>query len=70
MDFMKFIREVMPLKVSSVTYFFNPAASTIPKWQILKLLRWMQNMNQSMWDHEMFYADRSARNEQHLLRQL
>jgi hypothetical protein len=27
-------------------------------------------MNQSMWDHEMFYADRSARNEQHLLRQL
>jgi hypothetical protein len=22
---------------------FNPIASTIPKWQMFKLLRWMQN---------------------------
>jgi hypothetical protein len=28
---------------------FNPLASTIPKWWTFKLLRWMQNLQESMW---------------------
>jgi hypothetical protein len=26
----------------------NPVTSTISKWQTFKLLRWMQNLNQSV----------------------
>jgi hypothetical protein len=29
-----------------------------------KLLRWMQNLYQSMWDHEILHADRSSKDEQ------
>jgi hypothetical protein len=28
--------------------------------ETLKLLRWMQNLHQSVWDHEILYADRSS----------
>jgi hypothetical protein len=31
---------------------------------IFKLLRRMRKLYQSTWDHEMFYADRSSKNEQ------
>jgi hypothetical protein len=31
---------------------FNPVSSTIPKWRTFKLLRWVQNLHQSTWNHE------------------
>jgi hypothetical protein len=34
--------------------FFSPAALIIPKWWALKYLRWRQNLDQSLWDHEFF----------------
>jgi hypothetical protein len=42
---------------------FNPVASTIPKWQTFKLLRWIQNFHQSVWDCVILYDDRSTFNE-------
>jgi hypothetical protein len=47
---------------------FNPVPSTIPKWRTFKLLRWMQNLHQSTWDHEILYTDRSSNDEQLLMR--
>jgi hypothetical protein len=47
---------------------FNPVPSTIPKWRTLKLLRWMQNLYQSTWDHEILYTDRFSKDEQRLIR--
>jgi hypothetical protein len=52
------------------TAIFSPIASTIPKWWTLKLLRWMQNLNQSKWEHDILYADKSSKDEQLLLRLL
>jgi hypothetical protein len=46
----------------------NPVLSTIPKWRTFKLLRWMQNLHQSTWDHEILYTDRSLKDEQLLIR--
>jgi hypothetical protein len=40
---------------------FNPIASTIPKWHTFRLLKWMQNLHQSTWDHETLYSDRSSK---------
>jgi hypothetical protein len=37
---------------------------------ILKLIRWMQNLHQSTWDHKILYADRPSKGEQHLIRPL
>jgi hypothetical protein len=34
---------------------------------IFKLLRWIQNLHQSTWDREILYADRSAKDKQHLV---
>jgi hypothetical protein len=48
---------------------FNPVPSTIPKRRTFKLLRWMQNLHQSTWDHEILYTDRSSKDEQLLIRQ-
>jgi hypothetical protein len=48
---------------------FNPVPSTIPKWRTFKLLRLMQNLNQSTWEHEILYTDRSSKDEQLLMRQ-
>jgi hypothetical protein len=36
----------------------------------IRLLRWMQNLNQLMWDHEILYVDRSSEDEQLSTRQL
>jgi hypothetical protein len=47
---------------------FNPVLSAIPKWRTFKLLRWMQNLHQSMWDHGILYTDRSSKDEQLLIR--
>jgi hypothetical protein len=37
---------------------------------IFKLLRWMQNLHQSTWDHKMLYAHISLEDEQLLIRPL
>jgi hypothetical protein len=34
------------------TVIFNLVASTIPKWQMFKLLSWMENGHQSTGEHE------------------
>jgi hypothetical protein len=47
---------------------FNQVPSTIPKWRTFKLLRWMQNLNQSTWEHEILYTDRSSKDEKLLIR--
>jgi hypothetical protein len=47
---------------------FNPVPSTIPKWRTFRLPRWMQNLHQSTWDHEILYTDRSSKDEQLLIR--
>jgi hypothetical protein len=47
---------------------FNPATSSVSKWRAFKLLRWMQNLNQSTWDHGILYADRSSKDGQLLMR--
>jgi hypothetical protein len=46
----------------------NPVSSTIPKWRTFKLLRWIQNLHQSTWDHEILYTDRYSKVEQLLMR--
>jgi hypothetical protein len=47
---------------------FNPVPSTIPKWRTFKLLRWMQNLHQSTWDHEILYTDTHSKDEKLLIR--
>jgi hypothetical protein len=47
---------------------FKPVASIVPKWWTFRLLRWMQNLHQSTWDHEVLYSDSSLKDEQHLVR--
>jgi hypothetical protein len=37
---------------------------------IFKLLRWIQTLYQSTWDHETWYADRSSKDKQLLIRPL
>jgi hypothetical protein len=37
-------------------------------WWDFKLQRWMQNLHQSTWDHEILYADRSSEDEQIVIR--
>jgi hypothetical protein len=37
---------------------------------IFKLLKWMQNLHHSTWDHKILYADRSLEDEQLLIRPL
>jgi hypothetical protein len=37
---------------------------------IFKLFRWMQNLHQSTWDHNILYADRWLEDEQLLIRPL
>jgi hypothetical protein len=46
------------------TILFNPASSAAPKWRTFKLLRWMQNLHQSTWGHEILYANKSSKAEQ------
>jgi hypothetical protein len=59
---MKFSREVMPMKVGDLNaILFKSITSTIPKWQLFKLLKYMQNLIQSVWYHEIVYANRSSK---------
>jgi hypothetical protein len=53
----------------SIIIFFN-RPSEYDSGGILKLLRWMQNLHQSTWDHAILYADRSLEDEQLLVRPL
>jgi hypothetical protein len=46
----------------------NPIASNISKWWTFKLLRWIQNLDKSVWAHMILYADRSSNDEQLLVR--
>jgi hypothetical protein len=38
---------------------FNAVALNIPKWHMLKLARYLQNLHQSMWGHGILGADTS-----------
>jgi hypothetical protein len=52
------------IEIGLHTIIFNPVASTIQKLRAFKLLRWMQKLPQSSWDHEILYADRSSEDKQ------
>jgi hypothetical protein len=45
----------------------NLVALTIPKWRTFELLRWMQNLHQSMWDGKILCANKSSKDEQVLI---
>jgi hypothetical protein len=47
---------------------FYSVPSTVPKWRTFKLPRWMQNLHQSTWDHQILYTDKSSKDEQPLIR--
>jgi hypothetical protein len=49
---------------TSAPYFLNTIALTIPNWRTFELLRWIQNLDHSTWDHELLYVDRSSGYEQ------
>jgi ribonucleotide reductase beta subunit family protein with ferritin-like domain len=66
---MEFSKEVMPLNITLTSYLFNTTASTAPKRWTAELLRWIKNLNQLAWDHEISYADRSSKAEQLSIRQ-
>jgi hypothetical protein len=34
------------------------------KWRAFELLRWMQNLHQSTWDHDILYVERLSKDEQ------
>jgi hypothetical protein len=58
----------MSLKVSSKSsIMFNLTRSTILKWWMFELLRWILNLHQSTWDHYFFYADRYSKDEKLVL---
>jgi hypothetical protein len=42
---------------------FNSIDLIIPKWQMLKFLRWMQNFHHSAWDHAILYGDKSSEDD-------
>jgi hypothetical protein len=39
----------------------NHEASTTQKWRTIILLRWLQNLKKTTWDHEILYADRYSK---------
>jgi hypothetical protein len=43
--------------------FFNPVVSNIPRWWMLKLLTWIQNLNHSTCGHKILYGDRPSKDE-------
>jgi hypothetical protein len=55
--------EIMVL-IPEEDVLFNSVSSNIPKWRPFKRLRWMQNLHQSTWDHDILYTDRSSKDEQ------
>jgi hypothetical protein len=54
------------IEVELYTILCNPVASTILEYQTFRLLRWVQNLHQSVWDHDILCADslQSANNFQ------
>jgi hypothetical protein len=46
----------IPTCFISIIIFFNRAFE-YDSGEIIKLLRWMQNLHQLTWDHESLYAD-------------
>jgi hypothetical protein len=59
----------IPTSFIWIIIFFNKP-SAYSDGGILKLLRWIQNLQQSTWDHKILYADRSLEDEQLLIRPL
>jgi hypothetical protein len=49
--FMKFKMEVIPFESDLSVILLNVVVSTITKWRTFLLLRWEQNLSQSIWDH-------------------
>jgi hypothetical protein len=43
---------------------FNPVTLTIQQFRTFKLLMWMQNFHQSIYNHEILYADRGSEDKQ------
>jgi hypothetical protein len=64
-DFYEIQKEGHAIEVDLDVVLFNPVPSSIPKWRTFKLLRWMENLHQSTWDHEIL---RSSKGEQLLIR--
>jgi hypothetical protein len=62
---MKFGTVVMPLKVTLT--FLIPYLQPFQNGGRSNM-RWMQNLHQSMWDHEILCADRFSKDEQLLMR--
>jgi hypothetical protein len=52
----------IPTSFLSVIIFFDRAFE-YDGGGIFKPLKWMKNLHQSTWDHEMLYADRSSEDE-------
>jgi hypothetical protein len=54
--FIKFIKRNQAIECYVI--LFNPVSSTIQNWQTFRLLRWLQNLHQSAWNHDILDADR------------
>jgi hypothetical protein len=52
----KFVRQMMPLKVTWMPHFFNLVASVIPKWRTFKLLRWVLLLNRMVDFYKILYG--------------
>jgi hypothetical protein len=62
-DFYKIQQRGHAIEGDLNSIIFNPLASTIPKWQTFKLLRWTQNLHHSMCNHGVLYVVRSTKDE-------
>jgi hypothetical protein len=62
------IQQVHAIEGDLNAMLLNPVVSTIPKWWMFRLLRWMQNLHQSTWDNEILYAITSSDDEQLVIR--
>jgi hypothetical protein len=57
----------MPLK-ATLTPYFSSRSLNHSKMADVQIFRWVQNLNQWTWYHEILYADVSSKDERHLLR--
>jgi hypothetical protein len=55
------------LNVTSTPYFLIPYLQPFQNGGRSNM-RWMQNLHQLTWDHEILYTDRSSKDEQLLIR--
>jgi hypothetical protein len=58
------ILKIVDIHTSFILIIFFDGAFEYDDGGIFKLLKWMQKLHQSTWDHEMLYADRSSEEEQ------